>query len=69
MKVSRQQASQPVGAKIPVKKRRHIPRRWVFLSEDDRPFAYLKVPRRTIREIEDIANFYLITNEYQLAKY
>jgi len=57
MKVSEQQASRPIGTRIPIKKRRRIPRRWVFLSEDDKPFAYLKVPRRIIKEIEDIADF------------
>lgn len=58
MKVPGQQVSQPIGVKVPFKKHGRIPRRWVFLSEDDRPFAYLKVPRRIIREIEDIADSY-----------
>jgi hypothetical protein len=58
MEVPGEQAYRTIGMKILVKKRGRIPRRWVFLCENGRPLAYLKVPRRTIQEIEGVAAFY-----------
>jgi hypothetical protein len=58
MKAHRHQACRPIEAKFPFKKRGRIPRRWVFLGENDRPFAFLKIPRGTIQKIEDVADLY-----------
>lgn len=40
------------------KKRGRIPRRWVLLTEDGKPFAFPKVRRSLIRKIERVASIH-----------